>query len=90
MFQDMDLGFKTDKKGFEKIRKCYEVGAADGFEYVWINACSIYKTRSSEFSKAINSMFRWYKAAVVCYVILSDVAAHNDAWAYSSAFAQSR
>lgn len=33
---------------------------------------SIDKTSSSELSEAINSMFRWYKDASVCYAYLSD------------------
>jgi hypothetical protein len=31
------------------------------------------KTSSTELSEAINSMFRWYQEAAVCYVHLSDV-----------------
>jgi hypothetical protein len=30
------------------------------------------KTSSAELSEAINSMFRWYKKAQVCYVVLED------------------
>lgn len=30
------------------------------------------KMSSSELSEAINSMFRWYKDAEVCYAYLSD------------------
>jgi len=35
--------------------------------------CCIDKTSSAELSEAINSMFRWYKRAVICYAYLSDV-----------------
>lgn len=34
---------------------------------------SIDKKSSAELSEAINSMFRWYQQAAVCYVYLSDV-----------------
>jgi hypothetical protein len=30
------------------------------------------KTSSAELSEAINSMFRWYKQAQVCYAVLED------------------
>lgn len=35
--------------------------------------CCIDKTSSAELSEAINSMFRWYERARVCYAYLSDV-----------------
>jgi hypothetical protein len=39
--------------------------------------CCIDKTSSAELSEAINSMFRWYQKAQVCYVYLTDVSGHN-------------
>lgn len=45
----------------------------DGFEYIWIDTCCIDRESSTELSEAINSMFRWYKDAEVCYAYLSDV-----------------
>jgi hypothetical protein len=39
----------------------------------WIDSCCIDKTSSAELSEAINSMFRWYQNAQVCYAYLSDV-----------------
>jgi hypothetical protein len=41
-------------------------------------SCCIDKTSSAELSEAINSMFRWYKNAAVCYVYLSDVSRSDD------------
>jgi hypothetical protein len=35
--------------------------------------CCIDKENSTELSEAINSMFKWYKRAVKCYVYLRDV-----------------
>ncbi|KAK3387423.1 hypothetical protein B0H63DRAFT_521475 [Podospora didyma] len=35
------------------------------------------KTSSAELSKAINSMFAWYRASKVCYVYLADVIADD-------------
>ncbi|KAM0230130.1 hypothetical protein ACHAPO_009497 [Fusarium lateritium] len=39
---------------------------------VWIDTCCIDKTSSAELSEAINSMFKWYQQASLCYVFLSD------------------
>jgi hypothetical protein len=36
-------------------------------------SCCIDKTSTAELSEAINSMFRWYRQASVCYAYLSDV-----------------
>lgn len=69
----MHSGEVDQKAGYKKIQQCCKVGAADGLEYVWIDTCCIDKTSSSELSEAINSMFRWYQEAQVCYAYLSDV-----------------
>ncbi|KAH8660868.1 hypothetical protein BGZ60DRAFT_414183 [Tricladium varicosporioides] len=55
-----------------KIRK---VARHHSCHYVWIDTCCIDKTNNAELSEAINSMFRWYKNALVCYVYLADVSA---------------
>jgi hypothetical protein len=36
-------------------------------------SCCIDKTSTAELSEAINSMFRWYREATVCYAYLADV-----------------
>ena len=59
--------------GYSKIRSCCALAAQEGFEYVWIDTCCIDKTSSAELSEAINSMFRWYQKAHVCYAYLADV-----------------
>ncbi|KAK0105206.1 hypothetical protein ONS95_004399 [Cadophora gregata] len=56
-----------------KISGCCAQAARDGYEYVWIDSCCIDKSSSAELSEAINSMFRWYKDAIICYVYMSDV-----------------
>lgn len=72
-FQDLQNGTGEMKVGYEKIRRCCEIALNDGFEYAWVDACCIDKTSSLELSEAINSMFRWYQEAEVCYVYLVDV-----------------
>jgi hypothetical protein len=44
-----------------------------GFEWVWVDTCCIDKKSSAELSEAINSMYRWYENAAICYAYLSDV-----------------
>ncbi|KAL7907019.1 hypothetical protein GGI35DRAFT_457505 [Trichoderma velutinum] len=59
--------------GSIKLRGCCEQAQEDGLEYAWIDTCCIDKTNLVELSEAINSMFRWYNCASVCYAYLSDV-----------------
>ncbi|KAI0742563.1 heterokaryon incompatibility protein-domain-containing protein [Daedaleopsis nitida] len=56
-----------------KIRRCCEVAEAHGYKWAWIDTCCIDKTSSAELSEAINSMFRYYSLALVCYVYLREV-----------------
>ena len=59
-------------EGYQKIRSCCAIAAAAGHEYVWIDTCCIDKTSSAELTEAINSMYRWYQEAHVCYAYLAD------------------
>lgn len=72
-YQDLRQSAGTSKAGYEKIKFCLKQAAKDGLQYVWIDTCCIDKTSSSELSEALNSMFRWYSDAAICYVYLSDV-----------------
>ena len=74
------LGRRTlslDDDNYAKIQACRAMAAAQGFQWVWIDTCCINKDSSAELSEAINSMYRWYQAAAVCFVYLSDVCAIN-------------
>ncbi|KAI1795432.1 hypothetical protein LXA43DRAFT_1058566 [Ganoderma leucocontextum] len=59
---------------FWKIRECCILAAKHGYKWLWVDTCCIDKTSSTELSEAINSMFRYYQRARVCYVYLYDVA----------------
>jgi hypothetical protein len=59
--------------GYQKIVFTCEQATADGLDYAWVDTCCIDKSSSAELSEAINSMFAWYKNAVVCYAYLADV-----------------
>ncbi|KDR71709.1 hypothetical protein GALMADRAFT_74688, partial [Galerina marginata CBS 339.88] len=85
--QDFETPAAASTAGYAKIKKCCERAIQDGFKYVWIDTCCIDKTSSSELSEAINSMYQWYKSAIVCYAYLSDVQAGGD---QESPFSKSR
>jgi hypothetical protein len=61
------------KAGYRKVVFCGEQATRDGLHYFWVDTCCIDKRNNTELTKAINSMFRWYRNAVKCYVYLSDV-----------------
>jgi hypothetical protein len=57
----------------------------------WLDSCCIDKTSSAELSEAINSMYRWYQNAQVCYAYLEDVPAEDSSlWSEDSAFRKSK
>jgi hypothetical protein len=61
------------KAGYRKILFCGKQAARDDLRYFWVDTCCIDKRNNTELTKAINSMFRWYRNAAKCYVYLSDV-----------------
>ncbi len=61
------------KLGYQKITACCNQAKADELEYAWVDTCCIDKRSSAALSEAINSMFRWYSQAHVCYAYLADV-----------------
>ncbi|KAI9639959.1 hypothetical protein NHQ30_011689 [Ciborinia camelliae] len=63
----------TKKPGFFKITATCKQALLNNLDYAWVDTMCIDKTSSAELSEAINSMFAWYRNAVVCYVYLSDV-----------------
>jgi hypothetical protein len=71
-FQDMQNGTARTKAGFLKIELICGEARRRHLNYAWVDTCCIDKTSSAELSEAINSMYRWYKNAVVCCVFLFD------------------
>ncbi|KAL8664743.1 MAG: hypothetical protein Q9168_007842 [Polycauliona sp. 1 TL-2023] len=67
----------ANKPQFSKIAGVCEIARNDGYDYAWVDTCCINKDSSAELTEAINSMFRWYKAAAVCYAFLSDIVADS-------------
>ncbi|KAK8058001.1 HET-domain-containing protein [Apiospora phragmitis] len=63
--QHMSMLDVASRKGYAKIKACCEQAAKDGLDWAW--------TSTAELSEALNSMFRWYQNAQVCYAYLDDV-----------------
>ena len=61
------------RQGYKKIVDTCNQAKRDGYGWLWIDTCCIDKQSSAELSEAINSMYRWYANADVCYVYLHDV-----------------
>ncbi|KAL8699239.1 MAG: hypothetical protein Q9201_006121 [Fulgogasparrea decipioides] len=72
-YQEMRKGRAPEGPGLTKIRSCCKLASTEGYEWVWIDTCCINKKSSAELSEAVNSMFKWYGNARVCYAHLSDV-----------------
>jgi hypothetical protein len=78
-YRDMINNLGTNKIGYNKIVFCAQQAKADGLDYSWVDTCCINKDSSTELTEAINSMFRWYRNAVKCYVYLADVSSTSSA-----------
>ncbi|KAI1264070.1 HET-domain-containing protein [Xylariaceae sp. FL1019] len=73
-FQEMESAepIVSLKKGYSKISETSRLARSRSLDYIWIDTCCINKTDSSELQEAINSMYRWYQNATVCYAHLAD------------------
>lgn len=70
---DLQAEKLEDKSGYLKIHNLCVQAQRDGFDFAWCDTCCIDKSSSAELSESINSMFRWYRAADICYAYLCDV-----------------
>lgn len=71
-------------RGGKKIIYLCQQAAKDQCRWAWIDTCCIDKTNNAELSEAINSMFRWYQDAKVCYVYLADIGSNEHKIFYTS------
>lgn len=78
------------KAGWSKIEHACRLALSFGLSYVWVDTCCIDKSSSAELQEAINSMFRWYELAQVCFACLSDVSTSDDHNVKGSSFRRSR
>jgi hypothetical protein len=92
LFRGMTDGTGKNKASYAKIRFCGDQAWRDGLKFFWVDTCCIDKSDSAELQHALNSMFRWYRSAVKCYVYLADVSTHQqgDGPGWQPAFRQSR
>ena len=89
-YRDHVDGAGFSRQGWAKVRDSSKLANEEGFKYLWIDTCCIDKSSSAELSEAINSMFRWYRDAAVCYAYLSDVPSSEDPMLPDSSFSCSR
>ncbi|THU97022.1 hypothetical protein K435DRAFT_890504 [Dendrothele bispora CBS 962.96] len=81
--EDSDLDDEANGKNLvEAAWKKVEGACAHAWKYgwrwIWIDSCCIDKSSSAELSENINSMYRLYENAGVCYVYLSDASSKED------------
>lgn len=74
-FGEMTSGkdFHFQKRGFSKITACCDMAQKYGYDFAWIDTCCIDKRSSAELTEAINSMYKWYQQAHMCFAYLEDV-----------------
>lgn len=91
LFADIQNGtYKRKASAVRKINFCLDQIRKDGLNYVWIDTCCINKNDLPELSESINSMFRWYRDAAICYVYLSDVPSRGADRPWEERFTESR
>ncbi|RYP52969.1 hypothetical protein DL768_001963 [Monosporascus sp. mg162] len=82
------------KPGWAKIKGCCKQAVTDGIEYVWIDTCCMGRSKRSQeaVGDEIQSIWKYYSGARVCYVHLADVQASPETSADSpdSGFCRSR
>ncbi|KAF4819208.1 Vegetative incompatibility protein HET-E-1 [Colletotrichum siamense] len=77
LFDDLQGGGRPSTgAGWAKVKGACDLARSRGFAWIWIDTCCINKSSSAELSEAINSMFKWYQLAEVCFVHLADVGWH--------------
>ena len=72
-FRELNYRSGESEASYDKIRFCGQKAANDGLQFFWVDTCCIDKSSSAELSEAINSMYKWYSKAEVCYAFLSDL-----------------
>ncbi|PGH34424.1 hypothetical protein GX50_02792 [[Emmonsia] crescens] len=73
VFRDLETSPSFTEQRFKKLSDTCAQALRDDLGYIWVDTCCIDKASSAELSESINSMYEWYRCAVVCYVYLYDV-----------------
>jgi len=77
-FEDFRIRTRWAKRGITKIEKACAQARRDGLEYLWVDTCCIVQSSSAELGEAINSMYKWYQRAEVCYAFLEDYSQNEE------------
>ncbi|KAF1993262.1 hypothetical protein P154DRAFT_477909 [Amniculicola lignicola CBS 123094] len=78
LFEEMTHDLRSSpvaaRPGYRKIVMTCNI-ARDVYDlsWAWVDTCCIDKRSSAELSEAINSMFRWYQEAIVCFAVIEDL-----------------
>lgn len=72
LLKDKDRQQISAKAGYRKIEEAIQKARSNHYEWIWVDTCCIDKRSSEELSEALNSMFKFYQYAKVCYALLSD------------------
>lgn len=72
-FQELQSNITEHEKksGYAKISICCKQAQQDGIDWAWIDTCCTDLTSCAELSESINSMFRSYHNAKICYAYLA-------------------
>jgi hypothetical protein len=75
-YEDVKEKRNESKDGYQKIQAFaqYVRENTSGLDWLWIDTCCIDKKNAVELSYAINSMFKWYRNAEVCFAHLAGIA----------------
>ena len=67
-----------------KIRHACTLAESHGYMWLWVDTSCINKESSADLSEAINSMYRYYSLARMCYAYLRDVPPASGGGSYLS------
>jgi hypothetical protein len=79
-FEDLRSGKYENMKGYSKLKGACDQAIRDGYDWIWVDTCSIDKYSSAELQESINSMYSWYQRAHICYAYLEDVPDYESGW----------
>lgn len=74
--------YNTNSDGYRKVEQfCnFTIQWDPDIHWLWIDTCCVDKKSSAELQEVINSMFRWYANAEVCFAFLHDVRPTTMGW----------
>ncbi|THU79699.1 HET-domain-containing protein [Dendrothele bispora CBS 962.96] len=88
--QDLDISKRDLDAGWKKVIGACSHAKKYGFKWIWIDSCCIDKSSSADLSENLNSMYRFYADAAVCYVYLPDASSAENPRDSKSGFRRSK